>query len=94
MKACEQPLIPEVTVHQAAEILSVCRKTIYRLIAKGKVAARRLSGCRGSQYRLLLDDVMALRHDYRIHDHFENLQRTMIRGSRILDLEMIRLDQD
>jgi excisionase family DNA binding protein len=50
-----------ITVKEAAAILSVSTKTIYRMVAEGKIR-RRAVGCGERTYRLLAIDVDTIIH--------------------------------
>lgn len=94
MIATEQPLIPEITPLEAAVILAVSRKTIYRMIAAGSLSARRLTdNRRGVQYRIPRDEVVALRHSYhkQANDNDAAPRLPFERGG-LLELELIQLD--
>ncbi len=94
--ADSQPAIEELTVRQAAEILSVSPDTVRRYIAEGRLAARNISPRPEGrpQYRVRRSEVTSLLDDYRRHGWTPPQQprRAIAKRLSIDDMKWIKLD--
>jgi len=90
-----QPVSDEMTVRQAAELLSVSPDTVRRYIAEGRLAARNISTRPGGrpQYRVLRSEVTSLREAYCRHGWTppEQPRRAMAKRVTVDDMEWINL---
>lgn len=64
--SCQTDLPPEVSITEAADILNVSRKTVYKMISAGALRVRDAAppGSRRARYRLLRDEVTERRTAY------------------------------